>query len=217
VSELFDEVDEELRREQLKKIWEKYSLLIIGAAFLIVAGVGGWRGYEYLETQKAVKASAAFEAASTLADQNKHAEAEAAFSKLAADAPRGYRSMARLRAAAEAVSRDPKAAAKMYDDIAADMSVGVNERDLARVRAAALLLDTDSYDDMAKRLDAATQAGGVYRHTARELLALAAWRAKNIAETRKWLDQIAEDSETPGSLRNRAEALQALLPPAAKS
>jgi hypothetical protein len=186
VSELFDEVDEELRREQLKKIWEKYSLLIIGAAFLIVAGVGGWRGYEYLETQKAVKASAAFEAASTLADQNKHAEAEAAFSTLATDAPRGYRSMARLRAAAEAVSRDPKAAAKMYDD-------------------------------MAKRLDAATQAGGVYRHTARELLALAAWRAKNIAETRKWLDQIAEDSETPGSLRNRAEALQALLPPAAKS
>ena len=75
MSELFDEVDEELRREQLKKIWEKYSLLIIGAAFLIVAGVGGWRGYEYLETQKAVKASAAFEAASTLADQNKHGAA----------------------------------------------------------------------------------------------------------------------------------------------
>ena len=217
MSELFNEVDEELRREQIKKIWEKYSLLIIGVAVLIVAAVGGWRGYEYIQTQKAQKASAAFEAAVALADQNKHAEAEAAFAKLATDAPSGYRALARLRAAAEAVSRDPKAAAKMYDDIAADISVGANERDLARVRAAGLLLDTDSYDDMTKRLDAATQAGGIYRHTARELLALSAWRANNVPETRKWLDQIAEDGETPGSLRSRAEALQAMLPPAAKS
>lgn len=217
MSELFDEVDEELRRERLKKIWEKYSLLIIGAAVLIVAGVGGWRGYEYLETQKAVKASVAFDAAVALADQNKHAEAEAAFAKLATDAPWGYRALARLRAAAEVVSRDPKAAAKMYDDIAADAGVGANERDLARVRAAGLLLDSESYDATAKRLDAAARAGGIYRHSARELLALSAWRANNVAETRKWLDQIIEDAETPGSLRSRAEALQALLPPAAKS
>lgn len=217
MSELFDEVDEELRREQLKKIWEKYSLLIVGAAVLIVAGVGGWRGYEYIETQKAVKASVAFDAAVALADQNKHAEAEAAFAKLATDAPSGYRTLARLRAAAEVVSRDPKAAAKMYDDIAADASVGANERDLARVRAAGLLLDSESYDATVKRLEAATRAGGIYRHTARELLALSAWRANNVAETRKWLDQIVEDAETPGSLRSRAEALQALLPPAAKS
>jgi hypothetical protein len=68
---------------------------------------------------------------------------------------------------------------------------------------------------MVKRLDAATQPGSMYRHTARELLALSAWRAKNVAETRKWLDQIAEDGETPASLRSRVEALQALLPPAA--
>lgn len=217
MSELFDEVDEELRREQLKKIWEKYSLLIIGAAVLIVAGVGGWRGYEYIQTQKAVKASVAFDAAVSLAEQNKHAEAEAAFAKLATEAPSGYRSLARLRAAAEVVSRDPKAAAKMYDDIAADPSVGTHERDLARVRAAGLLLDSESYDATAKRLDAAAQAGAIYRHSARELLALSAWRAKNVAETRKWLDQIIEDGETPGSLRSRAEALQALLPPAAKS
>ena len=68
-------------------------------AVLIVAAVGGWRGYEYIQTQKAQKASAAFEAAVALADQNKHAEAEAAFAKLATDAPSGYRALARLRAA----------------------------------------------------------------------------------------------------------------------
>jgi hypothetical protein len=217
VSEIFNEIDDELRREQLKKIWDKYSIFIIGAAILIVLGVGGWRGYEYLQAQKAMKASAAFDAAIVLADQGKHDEAEAAFTRLAATAPWGYRTLARLRAAAEAGTKDPKTGAKMYDDIASDSSVGQIERDLAQVRAAALLLDSASYDDMVKRLQPEAQAGKTYRHTARELLALSAWRANNVPETRKWLDQIAEDGETPASLRNRAEALQALLPPSAKS
>ena len=44
VTEIFDEVDEEVRREQLKKLWDKYSIYIVGAAFLVVAAVGGWRG-----------------------------------------------------------------------------------------------------------------------------------------------------------------------------
>ncbi len=215
MSEIFNEIDDELRKEQLKRIWDKYSVYIVALAVLIVAGVGGWRGYEYLATQKAYKASAAFDAAATLSDENKHTEAEAAFNALAADAPAGYRSLARLRAAAEAASRDAPAGVKLYDAIAADSSVGAHERGLATVRAAVLLVDSASYDDMVKRLDAATQPGSMYRHTARELLALSAWRAKNVAETRKWLDQIAEDGETPASLRSRVEALQALLPPAA--
>jgi len=44
VSELFDEVDEEVRREQLKKLWDKYSIVIIALGILVGAGVGGWRG-----------------------------------------------------------------------------------------------------------------------------------------------------------------------------
>jgi hypothetical protein len=217
VSELFDEVDEEVRREQLKKLWERYSIYIIAGAILIVAAVGGWRGYQYLEARKAAEAGAAFEAAAGLSEQNKHAEAEAAFTKLAATAPYGYRVLSRLRAAAEVATRDPQTAAKLYDDIAADRSVGAPEQDLARIRAAGLLLDTTSYNNMLQRLEPATTPGATYRHSARELLALSAWRANDAAATRQWLDMIANDGETPASLRSRAEALQALLPPVAKS
>jgi len=116
VSELFDEVDEDVRRDQLKKLWDQYSIYIVAGAFLIIAAVGGWRGYQYLEAKKAAEAGAAFDKASELAEQNKHAEAETAFADLAAKAPSGYRTLARLRAAAEAASRDPQAAAKLYDD-----------------------------------------------------------------------------------------------------
>jgi hypothetical protein len=217
VSELFDEVDEEVRREQLKKLWERYSIFIIAGAILIIAAVGGWRGYQYLEAKKAAEAGAAFEAAADLSEQNKHEEAETAFTKLAASAPYGYRVLSRLRAAAELAFRDPQAAARSYDEIAADRSVGASEQDLARIRAAGLLLDTASYSNMLQRLESATTPGATYRHTARELLALSAWRANDAAAARQWLDTIANDGETPASLRSRAEALQALLPPVAKS
>lgn len=217
MSELFDEVDEEVRREQLKKLWERYSIYIIAGAILIIAAVACWRGYQYLEAKKAAEAGAAFDAAVELSEQNKHAEAEAAFNKLAATAPYGYRMLSRLRAAAEVATRDPQAAAKLYDDIAADGGLAAPERDLGRIRAAGLVLDAASYSDMLQRLEPAAAPGATYRHTARELLALSAWRANDAAAARQWLDVIANDGETPPSLRSRAEALQALLPPVAKS
>ena len=217
MSELFDEVDEEVRRDQLKKLWDQYSIYIIAGALLIIAAVGGWRGYQYLEAQKAAEAGAAFDAAIDLSEQNKHAEAEAAFDKLAATAPSGYRMLARLRAAAEVASRDPQAGAKMYDEIAADRSIGTEQQELARIRAAGLLLDTESYPNMLQRLEPATKPEATFRHSARELLALSAWRANDTTAARQWLDMIANDGETPSAMRSRAEALQALLPPVAKS
>ena len=217
MSELFDEVDEEVRREQLKKLWDRYSIYIIALMVLIVAAVGAWRGYQYLEAKKAAEAGAAFDKAVELSEQNKHAEAEAAFTELAAKAPGGYRTLARLRAAAEAAARDPKAAAKMYDDIAADRSVGAEQQELARIRAAGLMLDSASYAEMQQRLEASAAAGSTFRHSAREMLALSAWRNGDMTAARKWLDAIAEDGETPPGLRSRAEALQALRPAVAKS
>ena len=217
MSELFDEVNEEVRRDQLKKLWDQYSIYIIALALLIIAGVGGWRGYQYLEAKKAAEAGAAFDKAVELSEANKHTEAEAAFADLAAKAPSGYRTLARLRMAAEVANRDAPAAAKLFDEIAGDRSAGTAEQDLARIRAAQLLLDSTTYPNMLQRLEPATAPTSTFRHTARELLALSAWRANDAAATRKWLDLIANDGETPPSLRSRAEALQALLPPVAKS
>ncbi|NEW88486.1 hypothetical protein DU475_14610 [Rhodopseudomonas sp. WA056] len=215
MSEIFNEVDEELRRERLRKLWEKYSIYIVGAAILIVVGVGAWRGYEYYEAKQAAEASTAFAAAAELAEQNKHAEAEAAFDKIAASAPSGYRMLARLRAAAEIAVRDPALAVKRYDEIAADRRLPAPYRDLAGIRAAGLVMDTANYNDLVQRLEPIATADSAFRHTARELLALSAWRANNVAATRQWIDKITTDAETPGSLRSRADVLQALLPPTA--
>lgn len=216
MSEIFDEVQEEVRREQLRRLWERYSWLIVTVAVLIVAGVGGWRGYLYWEGKRAAEAGAQFEAAAALAEQKKSAEAEAAFLKLAAEAPAGYRMLAKFRAAAERASRDVPAAVKLYDEIASDRSVGASEQDLARLRAGALLVDTAPYAEIRTRLEPLTAPDRTYRHSARELLAVSAWRNKDMAAARQWIEMIGADALTPQTLRSRMEALQALLPATAK-
>ena len=186
MSELFDEVDEEVRREQLKKLWDRYSIYIIAAAVLIVAAVGGWRGYQYLEAKKAAEAGAAFEAAAELAEQNKPAEAEAAFTKLAATAPSGYRMLSRLRAAGG--SRDPRSARRRSNSMTKSRPTAASaarSRISRVIRAAGLLLDTESYNNMLQRLEPATAPEATFRHTARELLALSAWRANDTTAARQ--------------------------------
>ena len=217
MSEFFQEVDEEVRREQLKKLWDRYSALIVGLAVLIVAAVGAWRGYQYWQNQLAVEAGASFEAALKLSEDNKHSEAEAAFTKLATSAPSGYRVLARLRAAAETEARDKPAAVKLYDAIGADSSFSTIEQDVAKLRSAALQVDSASYADIRPRLEPLSGANSTFRHSARELLAVSAWRNNDTSAARQWVDMITTDPQTPSTVRQRAEALRALLPASAKS
>jgi hypothetical protein len=210
VADIFQEVDEEVRRERLEQLWKRYGNYVIAAAFVVLAGVGGWRGYVYWEQRRAAEAGAAFEAASVLADEGKHAEAQAAFAKLATDGTTGYRVLARFREAGQLALSDPKAAIGAYDALAADASLGRPLQDLAALRAALLLVDSAPYEELRARLEPLTTADRPFRHSARELLALGAWRAGDSAEARRWIDTVVSDPETPPSIRNRVDVLMAL-------
>jgi hypothetical protein len=217
MSDIFQEVDEAVRREKLEKLWKRYGNFVIAGAVLLVLAIGAWRGYQWWEAQKAAKASAAFEAATELADQGKPAEAEAAFARLAADGTAGYRVLARLREASVLAERDPKAAVVAYDAIANDASVGWTLQELAGVRAAMLLVDSAPLSEMTRRLEPLTQPDSAFRHTAREILALAAFKAGDKVAARKWFDMIASDAETPQSLRGRVDVLKTLSDDTGKS
>jgi hypothetical protein len=211
VADIFQEVDEEVRREQLQKLWQRYGNFVIAVCILIVAAVGAWRGYEWWQTKKAGESGAAFENAVTLAEVGKHQEAEAAFAKLAADGTAGYRALARLREAAELAHTDKTAAVKAYDEIAADKSAGEIMQELAAVRAGFLLVDTAPYSEMRQRLEPLTASGKTFRHSARELLALSAWKSDDINAARQWTGMIITDPQSPQGIRSRAEVLSELI------
>lgn len=210
MADIFNEVDEEVRRERMKRLFDKYGLYILILAVVFVAGIAGWRGWEYYQNQRAAEFGVQFEAASALAEAGKFAEAEKDFSRISADGTRGYRLLARLREAEAVSSRDRAAAVSQFDTIAADASLDQRFRDLAAIRSGLLLVDTAPLPDMEKRLETPAASGRPFRHTARELLALSAFRAGDQKALQRWAELIAGDAESPAQMRARVESLTLL-------
>lgn len=211
MSDILREVDEELRHERYRKLWDRYGLYVVAAAVLLVLAVAGWRGWEWYAARQAAEASARFETAMQLSRDGKPAEAEKAFEEIANDSAGGYRTLARFRAAAEAGKADAKAGVAAFDAIAADTSLEGPMRDIARLQAAYLLVDTGSVAEIRSRMDPLAVPGGAFRHSANEVIGLAHYRAGEYEQAAKVFAAIVSDPETPPALRQRAQVMNALV------
>lgn len=207
MSDIFREVDDEVRRAQAEVIWKKYGVFIMAAAILLVVGVAGWRIWEWRRDTAAAEAGASYETAVRLAADGKSAEAEAAFGAIASGSNDGYAALARIRVAGERAKRDPVGAMSAFETLAADATLDPALRDLARVRAAAIMVDSAPYAEIASRLEPLTAPGGAWRFTALELLAAAALKAGDAAKAAQHLDAIIVDPAAPQAMRQRAELL----------
>jgi hypothetical protein len=219
MSDIFREVDEDVRRDRAAEFWQKYQTYIIAAVVLIVIATGGWRFYDWRRTQAAEAAGARFENALELERAGKSGEAQAAFARLAGDAPRGYASLARLSSAAELAKTDPAGAIAAYDALAEDVTLGALFREAARLRAAILRLDNGEADKARTALEGLAAPTGAYRHTAREILGAAALAAGDYDGAGRWLDMVASDPEAPQGAKQNAELMLGLVrsgKPAAK-
>lgn len=152
-----------------------------------------------------------------LSEQGKTDEAQAAYQKIAAEGTSGYRALALLRDAAELARRDPKAGLEAYDALAADSRLGRLLQDLAAIRALFLVVDNAPFAEVQRRAEPLAAPGAAFRHSARELLATAAWRAGDAAALKRWSDAIINDAETPAAIRSRIEMLTELSPVESKS
>ena len=211
MSDIFKEVDEEVRRDKAVEVWEKYQNLILAAALLIVLATAAWRGWTWWQEKQAQEAGARYEAALELDRAGKGAEAEQAFSDIAAKGPAGYAQLAKLRGAAAMAKSKPEEAVKLYDQLAGDATLDPLFRDLAKLRAATLRLDAADAAETARRLEPLAEAGQPFRSTARELLGAKALALGDYERAAKYLDMIVVDSAAPPSLRQRAELLLGLV------
>jgi hypothetical protein len=211
MSDIFREVDEEVRRDQAAEFWKKYQNYIIGAVAVLLLATGGWRFYEWRRLQAAEAAGAQFENALGLVRDGKSGEADVAFAKMAADAPAGYAILARMSAAATLAKSDPAGAISAYDALAEDLALGPLFREAARLRAAMLRLDNGQADAAKKALEGLAAPTGPFRNTARELLGAAALSAGDFDGAGRWLDMIAADPQAPQDARRNAELMLALV------
>jgi hypothetical protein len=142
VSDIFREVEEDVRRERLEKLWKQYGDYIIAGVAVIVVGVAGFKLWQHYQAVQIAKASVAYSEAMQLSN-GRSAEAALAFAKIVKDAPRGYAASAKL-AEADALLASGRSA----DAIALYKTIAQKDKtelgNLARIRAAWALADNAS-------------------------------------------------------------------------
>ena len=212
MTDVFREIDEEVRRDKLANIWSKYNSLIVGAAVLLVLSVAGMRFYEYHTLKAAEAAGETFDSAvRDLRDPDKSSDGEKALTELAKGDAAGYRAIARFRLAAEQAKTAPEAAASAYDAMAKDASLDANFQSLALIRAAMLRVDSQTYADFRKTVEPLATTSGLWRHTARELLGVSAMKSGDLSDAGKWFDQLVTDPATPTVLKQRGNIYLGLV------
>lgn len=214
MTDLFREVEEDLRREQFSKLWDKYGLHLIAVAagiVLIAAAIIGWRAWSHAQK---VEFSARFDEVARQAERAAPDEAALLFGELAAGTTGGYETLARLREAAALLEAGDRAAAlAAYERVAAQSDAPAIMRGMARIKAAFILVDEASYDDMKARLQPLLASSSPWRENALELLALSAAKAGVWQDVNTNAQSIIDNPATPPGLRDRAHVMQALAAP----
>ncbi|QND65887.1 tetratricopeptide repeat protein [Mesorhizobium loti] len=206
------EVNDEMRREQAQKLWDRFGPALIVIAILVVLGTAAFVGYRYWDETRANRSGDAFSQALKLANDGKNDEALTALDQLEKDGYGAYPLLARMRGATVKANKgDIDAAVKDFDEVAADTAIPQGIRDMARLRAALLLVDHGSFADVSSRVEALTSDTNTLRHTAREALGLSAWKEGKTQDALKLFDQIAADDGAPRNTRERATLMSELI------
>lgn len=210
MTDLIREVEEDLRRENLEKLWRKYGSYALVAAVLIVLTVAANVGWQHYSASQRDGRARGYEAALNLVAAE-DAKAQESLQAVAQGSD-GYAALARLHAAAlKAEAGDIDGAVATYEQLAADSSVDRPLRDLSLILLAARTADTADPAQLTQRLQPLTDAANPWRYSALEITALLARRAGDAEKAQQILTGLADDLNAPRALRQRATELLAAL------
>ena len=210
MSDIFREVEEDVRRERFEQIWKQYGDYIIAGVALIVIAIAGYELWQRYEENQRLKASETFIAAQQLADGGNVNQASAAFAVVAKDAPDGYVKMARLsQAGLLEVSGQRSEALMIFKSLAKDDAGLIGS--IARLRAAWILSVDGPRADMDTLLAPLTDPTSPWRFTAREIMAYADFHAGLSAKAQSEFQNLSDDKAASETMRRRSAAMAAFL------
>lgn len=215
MSDIFQEIDEELRAERVKKLLQKYGGVLVAAAVLLIVAVGGWQAWKAHQAHEAARVGQIFlEALDSAGGPAGPArqEAEAKLQQVIQEGDAGYRTASRLRLAAlKADSGDRAAAAALYSQVAGDSQADPLLRDGATLVSVQRDLDSGEPAALAERLKPLLAPANPWHALAAEEMGLLDIRAGKLDEARAALKALAQDITAPEGVRGRASALLAQL------
>ena len=201
----YREVDEELRRDRTRTLWERYGKLAIAALVLFLAAIAG---AIYWNNQKQVRAGKQGEQLISAFDDISGGNKAAAATKLdtlaKSDTP-GYRAAALLTKADLAIENNNlEGAAAIFRQIAGDESLDQAYRDVALVRQSHLDFDKAPPQAIVDRLKGLAVTGNPWFGSAGEMVAISYLKLNKPQDAARIFAAMAKDKQVPDSIRSRA-------------
>ena len=206
------EVDEELRRDELARLWKRWGRVLVAAIAIGLIAFGAflwWRDYQAKQAGlEGEKLNATIEQLS----QSRFDQAAPALKELGQSSRPGYRAASQLAAGAVASQRgDTKAAIAAFSSVAKDEKVAEPFRNLALIRQTTVEFDTLSPDQVIARMQPLAQKGSPWFGSAGELVAAAHLKAGRTEDAGALYAAMAADPGVPQTLRSRAAQMASVL------
>ena len=210
MSDIFQEVEEDVRRERYEKLWKQYGNYIIALAVLIVAGVAAFQAWQRYDLSKRQTVSDQFQQASQLVASGNYVQAETEFDRIAKTAPTGYSNLAKLRLAGIYLAEGKRDQSVTLLRELTTLSDPILSS-AARVRLAWTLADASPRAEIATLLQPLMANNNPWRFAASEVIAYVDLKdgARNQAISE--YQQIAQDTAAPATLRQRAGGIAEFL------
>jgi len=224
LSDIFHEVEEEVRRERFEKLWKQYGDYIIAGAALIIIAIAGYELWTRYQENQRIKASETLILAQQLADSGNFVKSTQSFATLAKDAPGGYGEIARLSNAGVLLAQNKRdEAVAIYQAIAAEDHGPLGG--LALIRAGWVRSESAPPSEVEALLapllapvqartgwfDAQKTVPNPWRFAAREILAYADFHNGLAQKAAGEFKALADDKDAPSGTRQRAAAMATFL------
>jgi hypothetical protein len=209
VTDIFHEVEEEVRKERYATLWKKYGNYVIGAAAVLVLGVAAYQYWLYYDLQQRQAVSARFAAAEQLASQGS-VKSEEEFAALTRDAPAGYAKLAKFQLANVMLAQGKNdQAIAILRELTTDADPVVSGT--AKVRLAWTLADSAPRGEIETLIAPLAGPDSPWRFSAAELRAYLDLQAGKRTEAMAQYQKLADDTAAPDNLRQRAGAIAQYL------
>lgn len=210
MSDIFHEVEEEVRRERLEKIWKQYGDYIVAAAALLILVAAAFRLWNVYESRERAAASVRYQAAQQLLQAGQPRAAAEAFAKLSKTAPGGYAKLSQLQEAdALQASGNTAAALANYRKLAVDSDDMISS--VAKLRAAWIIVEGAPKSEVESLIGGMTADSSPWHQVAREIIAYADYHDGNTKQALAEYRALSKDLKAPGGVRGRSLAMVTFL------
>ena len=212
MADIFKEVDEELRQEHYKKLWDRYGRFVIAAAVALVLAVGGYQAWLAWDKSQRGAQSEQYAAALALVADGQESEAQAAMAAFGGPGEGGYAVLAAFQEARlKAETGDLEGAVAIWDRVASEAGVGAAFQGVALLLSTLHQLDEGDPETLGARLLPLIDGGSAFRPLALELSGLLALRSGDEAKAREHFTAIVSDVAASSGVRNRATQMLAVM------